>query len=167
MKMQGVAQYGLRMPELQVENIPQCRRAIQVQLILAAHQMHRRQQPHQPKVMVAMQVANENVLDTVRLHAKTHKLHLRAFAAIDQVKLFVVVDELGSGMAPVHRGGRTTAENEDFKLHSTASPSRSCFSISVEKIKSSAFVVSAITVSTLSSLQRTMSFRMSSFTLVD
>jgi len=46
--------------------------------------MHGEDQTHQSKIMIAVQVADEDVIDPVEVSLHPHKLHLRGFAAIHQ-----------------------------------------------------------------------------------
>jgi hypothetical protein len=46
--------------------------------------MHGKDQPQQPKIMIAVQVTDENVSNTVKVSLVPHELHLGAFTAVNE-----------------------------------------------------------------------------------
>ena len=65
-----------------------------MQLVLAAQQMQRRKQSHQPEIMIAVKMADENVIDALKADMITPQLNLRGFAAVDQEKAFGNIEKL-------------------------------------------------------------------------
>ena len=51
--------------------------------------MQWRKQAYQAQVVVAMQVADENVIDPLGFNAISEQLQLGSFAAVDQKKTFI------------------------------------------------------------------------------
>jgi anti-sigma-K factor RskA len=47
-------------------------------------QVHGKEQAHQPQVMIAMQMADKDVIYFVDWDLVSHQLHLSAFTAVDQ-----------------------------------------------------------------------------------
>src|SRR5205085_704895 len=91
--------------------------------------------------MVAMQVADENIIYSAGFNIKPQHLLLGAFSAVNQIKLFVYVEYLRCGV-PVKNGGcRTAAQYCYFEFHTGVnsyylSSFFSSFSISSIKIRS-------------------------------
>jgi hypothetical protein len=46
--------------------------------------MHREDQSHQSVVVIAMQVADEDVIDSMKVRLNLHELHLGCLTAVDQ-----------------------------------------------------------------------------------
>jgi hypothetical protein len=67
--------------------------------------------------MVAVQVADENVVDPVELDAITVQLDQRSFPAIHQKKPLMDVDHLSGRMSLVNRGSGTATENGKLETH--------------------------------------------------
>ena len=44
--------------------------------------MHGKDQTHQTQVMVSMQVADKNMIDTMEIYLEPHQLHLCPFSAV-------------------------------------------------------------------------------------
>ena len=57
-----------------------------MELFFPAQQMHGRDEPDESKEMVAVQVADKNVVDAGRTQLIATQLHLRSLSAIDQKK---------------------------------------------------------------------------------
>ena len=67
--------------------------------------------------MVAVQVTDENMVDTAGLDIKTQHLLLRAFSAIDQIEMLVYIKRL-RGWIPVENWRcRTTSQYRYLKFH--------------------------------------------------
>jgi len=69
--------------ELKGDDFIQAGWAVQVQFLGAFVQVHGKQQRHQPQVMVAMQMADENVVNFMRRDLQVRELHLGPFSAIN------------------------------------------------------------------------------------
>ena len=76
--------------------------------------MHGKEQARQSKVMIAMEVADENVIDPVEANTIFRKLHLRSFAAIDQDMMVLDVEIMRGGESAV--GWHGAAGSEDREL---------------------------------------------------
>ena len=57
---------------------------VYVEVVRSPQQMHRKDQSHHTQVVVTVKVRDEQMADAVKVRLKTHELHLRAFAAIDE-----------------------------------------------------------------------------------
>ena len=57
--------------------------------------MHGEDQAHQPEVMIAMQVTDEDPLDAVNAQSEFDELHLGSFATVDQEILILNSEMLG------------------------------------------------------------------------
>ena len=61
---------------------------MQMKILCAVEQAHAGEQADQSKVMIAVQVRNENVIDLAALYFVFGKLHLCSFAAVNQKTFF-------------------------------------------------------------------------------
>ena len=75
--------------------------AIEIQGLFSAQQVHGAQEAHKTEVVVAMQVADENVIDPLCANAKAFELKLSAFSAVYQVKAALHIYQLRSLISPV------------------------------------------------------------------
>jgi hypothetical protein len=55
-----------------------------VQVVRAFLKVHGKDQPDESQVMITVQVADEYVIDAVKIRLHLHELHLRRFATIHQ-----------------------------------------------------------------------------------
>ena len=76
---------------------------IYVQVVGPALQVQRKYEAHQSEVMIAVQMANEDVIDSMKVCLHTHELHLSSFAAINKERSILNLDELSSWMSSVSR----------------------------------------------------------------
>lgn len=76
---------------------------IHVQIVSPALQMHGKYQSHQSQVMIAVKMADKDVVDPVEIYLKSHELHLRTFAAVDQEIAALYFHKLGGRMPAVGR----------------------------------------------------------------
>src|SRR5687768_14178747 len=76
---------------------------VKVKVVCATHQMHSEDQTHQAKVMIAVQVRDENMVDAMKVRLKAHKLHLRSFPAIHQKETILNFHELRGRKSPISR----------------------------------------------------------------
>jgi hypothetical protein len=67
--------------------------------VIAALQMHGGKQTHQSKIVVAMQMTNENMVDAAVPHFKLCQTNLSTFSTIYQIEIVVMIDHLG-GVVP-------------------------------------------------------------------
>ena len=65
--------------------------------------------------MVAVKMSDENRMDTAALHAGSHELQLRAFAAVEQ-KHVAFADESGGRQSSTQRGHSGTG-SEQYYFH--------------------------------------------------
>jgi hypothetical protein len=77
-------------------------------------QLHGEYQSHEPQIVIAMEVGNEDVADAVEVNLISHHLHLRRLTAIDQEMAVLDFNVLGAGMASV--GGYCPAGSENSYL---------------------------------------------------
>ena len=76
---------------------------IHVQVIDPPLQMHCKNQSHQSEIMIAVKMADKDMVDPVEIRLKTHELHLRRFAAVNQEIAALYFNKLRSRM-PAVRG---------------------------------------------------------------
>ena len=69
--------------------------AIEVKVIHSSLQMHREQQAHETEEVIAMKVANEDVVDPVKVCLMLHQLNLSSFSTVDQEITAFDFQELG------------------------------------------------------------------------
>ena len=74
---------------------------IYVQVVGSTLQMQRKNEAHQSEVMIAVQMANEDMIDSMKVGLHTHELHLGSFATINQERSILNLDELSSWMSSV------------------------------------------------------------------
>jgi len=67
--------------------------------------------------MIAVQVADEDIIDTARLDIEAQHLLLRTFATIDQVQALVDVERLRCWISVINWSCRTTAQDRYIKPH--------------------------------------------------
>jgi hypothetical protein len=68
-------------------------------------------QSHEPEVMIAMQVTDEDMVDAMHARVKFHQLDLRGFTAVDQEMAVLNFNELRGGMATI--GGQRSTGSKD------------------------------------------------------
>ena len=111
--MQGIPQVGSGSAELEIDDGFQFRWAVDVQWRLPAHQVHGTDQAQQTEVMIAVQVADEDVTDPLEVEAHGAQPFLRAFTTIDQVVVVVDVHQLRCGKTASCGKRRTRAQRGD------------------------------------------------------
>ena len=67
---------------------------VNMELIRPAQQMHGKDQTHQPKIMVAVQVTDKYMADPVEIRLILHQLHLNTFTAVDKEMMVLDLNEL-------------------------------------------------------------------------
>ena len=65
-----------------------------------SQQMHGRNKADQAKIMVAVHVADENVINALKLDPMASQLHLRAFSTVDEEELVARIQHLRSWISP-------------------------------------------------------------------
>ena len=75
---------GVGIPELRGDNFVESRVPVDVEVVGSPQQMHGKDQSHQAEVVIAMKVADEDMLDAVKVGVVFHELHLRTFSAVDE-----------------------------------------------------------------------------------
>src|SRR5690348_6173447 len=84
MKNDLEVQRRLRASQLRRDDIIKSAMTEDVQISHPTLQVHGEQQAHESQVMIAMKVADEDMIDAVEVCLQFHQLHLRSFAAIQQ-----------------------------------------------------------------------------------
>src|SRR5690606_35439730 len=67
--------------------------------------------------MVAVQMADKNMVNTVAFNTISKQLHLCPLTAVYQKQLFIEIYHLRSWVTPIHRCRRTISQNQNFKFH--------------------------------------------------
>lgn len=88
-----------------------------MQLFSSSEQVHGRYQSDQPEKMIAMQMADEDVVDPLHFYLAAPELKLRSFGAIDQKQAFIMVDQLRCGISLERWNSRITAEYGYVEYH--------------------------------------------------
>jgi len=82
-----------------------------MQLMFPPQQVHGKQQAHQTKVMITVQVTDKNVIDAMVGDLVTHELHLRPFTTINEDVPVLYVEILRRRKSAVGRKCSTGAED--------------------------------------------------------
>lgn len=70
--------------ELRGDDLIEARMTVDVKIICSSEQMHREKEAHQPEVVVAMQMAYQDVTDSMKVRLVFHQLNLSTFTAVYQ-----------------------------------------------------------------------------------
>src|SRR5690606_1049386 len=97
-----------------------------MQFVKAMLQLHSKDQPHQAEVVVAVQVANEDMVNPVEIDLIAHHLHLRGLAAVDHEMAVFDLQQLGTGIPAEGRDGPAGSKDGKFERQF-----RFCFLIQV------------------------------------
>jgi hypothetical protein len=84
MKVQGVWETDIGDSELKADDVLECGRGVDVEVLCAAQQTHRRQQTYKPEIMIAMEMRDKDVVDPGTPDLVFSHLHLGTFTAIDK-----------------------------------------------------------------------------------
>ena len=101
--------------DLRLQNRLQIRRYVEVDVIAAVVKCEGREQTHQSEAVVAMGVADEDVLQLPSVNLVSNQLHLRALPAVDHVGNPLNADHLRGGVMPQGRFRAPAAEDGDFE----------------------------------------------------
>ena len=96
-----------RVPQLRCYNFIQTTVAIEVQIADSSLKVHGKNQTHQTEVMIAVQVAYEDMVYTMEINLQAHELHLCALATIYHEMTALHFHKLRSRMPSIGRQ-RTT-----------------------------------------------------------
>jgi hypothetical protein len=106
MKDQFERKLGIGHFELKVENFDQPGRTVEVELLVSAQQAHARDQANQAKIMIPVQVRDENMIDAASPDLVFVHLCLCALSAIHEEEMVVERNHLGCGVPVESRYGR-------------------------------------------------------------
>ena len=101
--------------DLRLEYRFQIGRYVEVEVVAAAVERQGREQAHQSQTVVAVGVADEDVVELPGMDFVSYQLHLRALPAVDQVGSPLDADYLRGGVMPQCRFRAPAAENGDFE----------------------------------------------------
>ena len=79
-------------------------------------QVESSEQPRQPEAVVAVQVADENVVESLHLQVLTGKAKLGRFATINHKQIVANVKHLACGHVAHRCGGRAATKYVKFKF---------------------------------------------------
>ena len=105
------------MPEVRGNNFIQSAVTVKVQVISPALKVHREDQAHEPQIMIAVQVTDENMVDTMKVYLEMHELHLHTFTAVDQEVLILNFHELRRRESPIGRQCTAGTQYRDLEIH--------------------------------------------------
>ena len=101
--------------DLRLQNRLQIRRHVEVDVVAAVVERQGREQAHQPEAVVAMGVADEDMVELPGVDLVSYQLHLRALPAVDQVGNALDADHLRGGVMPQCRFRAPASEDGDFE----------------------------------------------------
>jgi len=101
--------------ELGQKNLIEAAVTINVKVVHPPLQVHRKQQTRQAKVMIAMKMAYENMIDLMIRELIPLQLHLRSFTRIHQEEPVLNFNELRGGKSSVGRKRAAGTEDGDFE----------------------------------------------------
>jgi hypothetical protein len=91
-----------------------------MQRVHSAEMMIGVDQSRKAEDMIAMEVTDEDVFNSVSFDREVRHADLGPFAAIDEIKLIVVINGLRRGKPALCRECGITSEYRDFELHLSA-----------------------------------------------
>lgn len=68
--------------------------AVQVQIVDSSLKVHREDQAHQAKVMISVQVTDENMIEPMKVYSLAHQLHLCGLTTIHKERSALHFNEL-------------------------------------------------------------------------
>ena len=92
--MQPVGKMDVSNLELQADDLLERARGVDVQVLRSAKEAHTGEKADQPKVVVAVQMGNKDMVDLAAADLVFGHLHLGPFAAIDQKDVIFHGDDL-------------------------------------------------------------------------
>ena len=101
--------------DLRLQNRLQIGRNVEVDVVAAVVERQGREQAHQPEAVVAMGVADEDVVELPGVDLISYQLHLRALPAVNHIRNPLNADHLRSSMMPERRFRAPAAEDGDFE----------------------------------------------------
>ena len=90
---------------------------IDVEVFFSVEQVERREQAKEPVYMVAVQVADEDVVDAAKFNAVAPELHLCSLAAVDQEKPLIYVEYMSGQVSFRGWQSRAASQYGQFKSH--------------------------------------------------
>ena len=88
-----------------------------MQFTFPAKEVEACDQSHKAKIMVAVQMGDEDVFDLLQTEMIPSQLDLCAFSTIKQEKLFMHIHQLGAGIAMREGDGSSAAQNAYRESH--------------------------------------------------
>lgn len=110
-ELNGEIKGGVGVFELEGKDVAQAGRSIQIEAVFSAIEVHRGYETDEPIIMVAMQMADENIVDFGEPYVIILYLQLGAFPTVDQVVGVVHRQYLCCLIPPVSRGSRIRTQN--------------------------------------------------------
>lgn len=94
MKVQIEVESSLRIAQLERDDFGKTWWSIQLEVCLPTVKMHRREEAHKPIVVIAVQMADHNMVDLIDPYTIFFGLNLRSFTTINQKGLILNSDNL-------------------------------------------------------------------------
>lgn len=110
-ELNGEIKGGVGVFELEGKDVAQAGRSIQIEAVFSAVEVHGGYEADEPIIMVAMQMADENIVDFGEPYVVIFYLQLSAFSTVDQVMGVVHRQYLCCLIPPVSRGSRIRTQN--------------------------------------------------------
>ena len=88
---------------------------MKVEVVAAVVECEGREQSHQSEAVVAMGVADEDVVELPGVDLVSYQLHLRAFPTVDHIGNPLDADHLRGGVMPQGRFRASAAEDGDVE----------------------------------------------------
>jgi hypothetical protein len=74
----------LGISQLRGDDLVQAAMPIDMEIVGSSQQVHRKDQAHESEVMIAVKMADKNMVDAVEICLKAHELHLGTLAAVNE-----------------------------------------------------------------------------------
>lgn len=91
--------------------------AVDMQVIGSAQQVHCKDQSHQTEIMIAMKMADHNVVDAMEVDTEFHQLHLSTLSAINEEMTILDFHKLCGWKSPECRQCATGSQYRDLETH--------------------------------------------------
>ena len=96
--MQGIGQLDVGDLKLQLYNVLQNGRRVNIHLLRPAQKAHAGEHAYETEIVIPMEMRNKDVIDLAATDLVLGHLHLRPFPTVYQEDLILHRDHLGSGM---------------------------------------------------------------------
>ena len=111
MKDQGINQGCTGSLELEIDDLLQHWRTIQMQLIFPPEKMKGIQQPDEAEEMIPVKMADEDLPDALEMNVKPPYLQLGSFRTVDQKQTLIHVEQMSAWVSRQRWNSRIASED--------------------------------------------------------